>query len=157
LSPSFRPARSQPRGIPCVGVGLTTLLSIANAVVARRCPWSAHYPWNIRADPEPPGRLPPAPGSHRERPVVFSFWRTYRLLLESSHLTASGIGWASLSYFSAETVPPRTEVCSQPLPTIARQSFPTAIHSSIGIPFSAACSGGPFLVLRSSIRSKGPA
>lgn len=56
----------QPRGIPSFGVSLTTLLSIAIAVVIRRHPWSACYPCPIQVETEPPDRLPPASGSHRD-------------------------------------------------------------------------------------------
>lgn len=48
------------------GVSHTTLLSIAIAVVIRRHPRSACYPCLSRSETEPPGRLPPAPGSHRD-------------------------------------------------------------------------------------------
>lgn len=32
--------------------------------------------------------------------------------------------------------PQRAQVCPQPLSTVARQSFPTAIHTSIGTPIT---------------------
>lgn len=56
----------QPRGLLSVGVSHTTLLSIAIAVVIRRHPRYACYPCLSRCETEPPGRLPPAPGSHRD-------------------------------------------------------------------------------------------
>jgi len=74
LSRSFRSVVFQPRGTLSVGVSRTTLLSIAIAVVIRRHPRSACYPCLSGYETEPPGRLPPAPGSHRD-----------------------GLGWACLS------------------------------------------------------------
>jgi len=46
-------------------MSLSTLVLLAD--VAQRQTWYACNPWFIQAEPEPPGRLPPAPGSHIRR------------------------------------------------------------------------------------------
>jgi len=46
-------------------MSLSTLVLFAD--VAQRQTRYACNPWLIQAEPEPPGRLPPAPGSHIRR------------------------------------------------------------------------------------------
>jgi len=46
-------------------MSLSTLLLVAD--VAQRQTRYVCNPWFIQAEPEPPGRLPPAPGSHNRR------------------------------------------------------------------------------------------
>jgi len=49
-------------------MSLSTLVFFAD--VAQRQTRYACNPWFIQAEPEPPGRLPPAPGSHIRRAVL---------------------------------------------------------------------------------------
>jgi len=58
----------QPRGIQDVRMSLSTLFA-CNRRSAAASLWSVRNPCVIQADSEPPGRLPPAPGSHIRRTI----------------------------------------------------------------------------------------
>jgi hypothetical protein len=59
----LRTARFQPHGILNIRMSLSTLLLYSRRSAAASL-WSVRNPCVIQADSEPPGRLPPAPGSH---------------------------------------------------------------------------------------------
>jgi len=59
---------SQPHGFQDVGMSLSTLFTCNRRSTAASL-WSVRNPCIIQADTEPPGRLPPAPGSHIRRTV----------------------------------------------------------------------------------------
>jgi hypothetical protein len=56
----------QPRGLQDVRMSLSTLFICSRRSAAASL-WSVRNPCIIQADTEPPGRLPPAPGSHVRR------------------------------------------------------------------------------------------
>jgi len=68
LSSLPRPSTSASRLVDTY-VSQATLLTIANAVVTRRRAEVCTLPLSILACSEPPGRHPPAPGSHSSRPI----------------------------------------------------------------------------------------
>jgi len=62
----YRTVSFQPRGILDIRMSLSTLVRFRRRSAAASL-WSVRNPCVIQADSEPPGRRPPAPGSHVRR------------------------------------------------------------------------------------------
>jgi hypothetical protein len=74
----------QPRGLQDVRMSLSTKFCSRRSTAASL--WSVRNPCVIQADSEPPGRLPPAPGSHIRRTTA---------LAGGSFVSSGGVGLSS--------------------------------------------------------------